>query len=350
MAETALRVTRCPRPPALPVEEALGRRLAREWLAALDGGGRDTAGPAGGILGPGAAERVVLTDIASRLVSILFGTPFEPEAAELAGRTLVAAGFTGADVLGRSLRVLMLWLPSALEGGTAGLPLHLPQPLTADLTQRLAAVTGAFADGYARGLRDRAVAEQEILRRAELDAERLLSRQLRHQAMHDPLTGLPNRTAIFGRLAAALAAEPGSRVGLCFLDLDGFKEVNDTRGHAAGDQLLAVIAERFARVARARGAVAARIGGDEFIVLAERSPGLDGMIALASALLAEARRPVALPAGVVNVSTCAGVVDRPAGTTAESVVADADAALYEAKARGAGRWSAYSPARSRAAM
>lgn len=350
MAETALHVTRQPCYPAHPVDAVLAPRLAREWLVALDCGRRATAGPPGDILGNGTTERIVLADIASRLVSILFGTPFEPEAAELAGRALVAAGFTDADVLGRSLRVLMLWLPSELEGDAAGLPAHLRRPLAARLSRRLADITGAFADGYARGLRDRAVAEQESLRRAELDAERVLSRQLRHQVMHDPLTGLPNRTAIFGRLAEALSSGPGTRVGLCYLDLDGFKAVNDTQGHAAGDRLLAVIAERFGRIARVRGAVAARIGGDEFIVLAERSPGLDGMITLASELLAEARRPVALPAGVVSVSTCVGVVDRPAGTTAETVVADADAALYEAKSHGPGRWSAYSPLRSRAAM
>lgn len=350
MAETAMRVTRHPRPPVLPAEAPLAPRLAREWLAAL-GRGHAVAGPPGDILGTLTAERIVLTDIAARLVSILFGTPFEPEAAELAGRAMVAAGFTDGDVLGQSLRVLMLWLPSAIERGAAEAPASPACPLAGGvLTRRLADVAGAFADGYAHGLRDRAVAEQEILRRAELDAERLLSRQLRHQAMHDPLTGLPNRTAIFGRLAAALASEPGTRVGLCYLDLDGFKTVNDTHGHAAGDRLLAVIAERFGRAARARGAVAARIGGDEFIVLAERSPGLDGMVALASALLAEARRPVALPAGVVTVSTCVGVVDKPAGTTADAVVAAADAALYEAKSRGPNQWSVYSRTQSRAAM
>lgn len=349
MAETAMRVTRRPRPPVLPAEATLAPRLAREWLAALDGG-QAAAGPPGDILGTMTTERIVLTDIAGRLVSVLFGTPFEPEAAELAGRAMVAAGFTDGDVLGQSLRVLMLWLPSAIEGGAAGVPAGLSYPLAGGLTRRLADVTGAFADGYARGLRDRAVAEQETLRRAELNAERLLSSQLRHQALHDPLTGLPNRTAILGRLAAALASEPGTRVGLCYLDLDGFKTVNDTQGHAAGDRLLAVIAERFGRAARARGAVAARIGGDEFLVVAERSPGLDGMVALASALLAEARRPVALPAGVVTVSTCVGVVDKPAGTTADAVVAAADAALYEAKSRGPNRWSVYSRTQSSAAI
>ena len=338
MAETALQQTR----PlysvvrVLPAEEARGTqvpRLVREWLAALDDGGRlAAAGRPGEIPGDDTAERIILTDIASRLVSILVGTPFQPESAALAGRALVTAGFTGADALGRSLPVLMLWLPAALDRDTA------PDRETGDLAARVAEVTGAFADGYARALRDLAVAEAESLRRAELEAERLLSRQLRHQATHDLLTGLPNRAEVLTRLSAAVAG--GRRIGLCYLDLDGFKAVNDSHGHAAGDRLLIAVAERISRVARRHGAVAARFGGDEFVVLAENSPGLSGMIALAAGVLAEARRPIALSRGVVSVSACAGIVDRAvAGDTAESVVADADAALYAAKSRGPGRWS-----------
>lgn len=339
MAETALRETRRPRTgvhPGFPggtAEGALAPRLAREWLAALAGEGRmDAERQPSEILGDGATERIILTDLASRLVSILFAGSFEPEAAALVGRALVTAGFTGADVLGRSLTVLMLWLPADASERAD------------DLGSRVAEVTGAFADGYARALRDRAIAEHECLRRAELDAERALSRQLRHQATHDPLTGLPNRTAVFTRLSAALSADPGAQVGLCYLDLDGFKGVNDSHGHAAGDQLLTAVAGRFGRVAREHGAVAARIGGDEFVVLAESSPGLTGMITLAVGLLAEARRPVALSEGVVRVSACAGIADAiTAEITAESVVAAADAALYQAKSRGADRWSVAGP-------
>lgn len=336
MAETALRETR----PLLelsryPAGDALAQRLAGEWLAALGSEGqRAGAGSSGGLLDDDISGRIVLTDLASRLLSILFATPFEPEAAALAGGGLVAAGFTGADVLGNSLRVLMLWLPTVLAGGAAA--------YGTALASRMAEVTGAFADGYARALRDRAVAETDSLRRAELDAERVVSSRLRHQATHDPLTGLPNRAAVFARLSAALSAGPGARVGLCYLDLDGFKGVNDSFGHAAGDQLLTVVAERIGRVAGQRGAVAARIGGDEFVVLAERSRGLTGMIMLAVGIQAEARRPVALPGGVVSVSACAGIVDCAAGgSTAESVVGAADAALYEAKSRGADRWAVH---------
>jgi len=96
-------------------------------------------------------------------------------------------------------------------------------------------------------------------------ARRYLNQTLMHQATHDPLTGLPNRTALISRLSAAKG-----RVGVCYIDLDGFKEINDKHGHDAGDTLLRVIAERIGRVATDQGALAARIGGDEFLVLANR--------------------------------------------------------------------------------
>ena len=334
MAETALQETDRPRPSVVPIESrlhTLASRLALAWLDALDDSAESRvpeAGrkPAGEWLALDTPDRIVLTDLASSLVSILFGTPFEPEMSEATGRALVAADFTGADVLGRSLRVLMLRLPM-LARALPGVP--------ADLEHRLAEVTGALANGYVSALRDRTLAEQEAARRAELDAERVLSRRLLHQATHDPLTGLPNRAAAFGRLSAALTGGFGARVGLCYLDLDGFKAINDRHGHAAGDQLLVAVAERIGQVARAHGAVAARIGGDEFV-------------ALAADLLAEIRRPVALAAALVSVSGCVGIVDRPAvGTSVESVVADADTALYEAKSRG-GCWSVYQPPRQRA--
>ena len=347
MAETALQETDRPRPSVVPIESrlhTLASRLALAWLDALDDSAESRvpeAGrkPAGEWLALDTPDRIVLTDLAFSLVSILFGTPFEPETAEATGRALVAADFTGADVLGRSLRVLMLRLPM-LTRALPGVP--------ADLEHRLAEVTGALANGYVSALRDRTLAEQEAARRAELDAERVLSRRLLHQATHDPLTGLPNRAAAFGRLSAALTGGFGARVGLCYLDLDGFKAINDRHGHAAGDQLLVAVAERIGQVARAHGAVAARIGGDEFVALAENSPGLPGMIALAADIIAEIRRPIALAAGLVSVSACVGIVDRPAvGTSVESVVADADTALYEAKSRG-GCWSVYQPPRQRA--
>jgi diguanylate cyclase len=360
MAETALPDTERLRPSVHPIGPRIPRgmpdaaanisdRLALAWLAALasDGGRRaEVADPAAELPPQDSTERIVLTHQSARLVSAVFGMPFDPDAAGQAGRALVALGFTGADVLRRSLRVLMLRLPMLIRTlpGT-GLP-----GVAADLEHRLAEVTGAFANGYVSALHERTLAEQESIRRAELDAERAARLRLLHLATHDQLTGLLNRAAMFSKLSVALrTAGPGDRVGLCYLDLDGFKAVNDRHGHRAGDQLLVALAERIRRVARCHSAIAARIGGDEFVVLAETSPGLPGMIALATDILAEARRPVALTAGLARVSACAGIVDRPAaGVTAESLVADADSALYEAKSSGGGRWMVHQPPRQRA--
>jgi diguanylate cyclase (GGDEF)-like protein len=228
--------------------------------------------------------------------------------------------------------------------------LRLPELLLQDVLAEAAVVTGlegrvaevteALANGYVRALRDRTLAEQESIRRAELDAQRIISDQLRHQATHDPLTGLPNRADIFGRLAVALEAGRDTSAGLCYLDLDGFKAVNDKYGHEAGDELLVMVAKRIGETARAHGALAGRIGGDEFVVVAEASPGIPGMIALAQGILDAVNRPIQLRAGRVCVSACVGIAECAAGSPrAATLIADADAALYRAKSRGPGWWA-----------
>lgn len=340
----------------IPVPVPPQAQLARMWLDALAVSGDEAPPIAGDIPMDMRSARRFLTRQSAALVSILLGSPFRPRQAAAVGHALVKADFVGADVLGRSLRVLILRLPALLAATAYADAAHAGAAgAVADLEQRVAAVTEALANGYVRALRDRTMAEQESIRRAELDAERIISEQLRRQALHDPLTGLPNRTAAFDRLSAALAAPdggPGSRgarVGLCYLDLDDFKAVNDRYGHDAGDELLVSVAERIGRVAREQGALAARIGGDEFIVLSEPSPGERGMIALAAAILAEVRRPVSLRIGWVGISACAGVVECAAGAPgAATMVADADAALYQAKSQGPGRWAVFGSARRQA--
>lgn len=326
----------------IPVPVAPEAQLARMWLSALAVTGNDaTRGDCAFPMDMVSARRF-LTRQSATLVSILLGSPFRPRQAAGVGHTLVMANFVGADVLGRSLRVLMLRLPELLAAAVRADRMHVGA--AGDVEQRVAAVTEALANGYVRALRDRTLAEQAAIRRAELDAARIISEQLRHQALHDPLTGLPNRAAAFDRLSAALATG-GGRIGLCYLDLDGFKEINDQYGHDAGDELLVAVSERIGQVARDQGALAARIGGDEFIVLAEPSPGERGMVALAAAILAEVRRPVPLRTGWIGVSACAGVVECATGSpAAATVVADADAALYQAKSQGPGRWVVFGSA------
>jgi diguanylate cyclase (GGDEF)-like protein len=328
-------------PPAPRGTDAVSQ-LAGAWLTALRVNGDLPSRGHDGIPMDQATACRILTEQSAQLIFILLGTPFQPARAAAVGHVLVRADFAGADVLGRSLRVLLLRLPE-LIAGYAGLPYGL-----GDLEQRVAAVTEALANGYVRALRDRTLAEQESIRRAELDAQRIISERLRHQATHDPLTGLENRMAVSGRLARAARAgkaRGGTRIGLCYLDLDGFKAINDRHGHEAGDELLVTVAERIERVARRYGAMAGRIGGDEFVVLAESSPGVAGMISLASDILAQVSRPMALRIGRVGVSACAGIADSAAASPgAATIVADADAALYRAKSRGPGHWAVFHPA------
>jgi diguanylate cyclase (GGDEF)-like protein len=338
MAETAVMA------PSV-ADAALAAQLARVWLTAL--GVSENEKPAGrddlpiGSRFPTdmetASARAFFAEQSAALLSILLGEPFRPRWAAAVGHALVKADFVGADVLGRSLRVLMLRLPEAL--------LRTGPGRLADahyLDRRVAAVTEALANGYVRALRDRTLAEQESIRHAELDAQRLITDRLRHQATHDPLTGLPNRAAVFGRLADALQAGPDTSVGLMYLDLDGFKGINDRHGHEAGDELLVTVARRIGELAAARGAVAGRIGGDEFVVVAEVSPGIPGMTALAAGIIGAVSRPIPLRIGPVRVSACAGIAECAAGSpAAATITADADAALYQAKARGPGKWAVH---------
>jgi diguanylate cyclase (GGDEF)-like protein/PAS domain S-box-containing protein len=167
--------------------------------------------------------------------------------------------------------------------------------------------------------------------------------QLRHQATHDPLTHLPNRTVFFDRLNAALAdPDPRARIGVCYLDLDGFKAVNDTLGHDAGDELLRTVASRLADGLVGHGHVVARMGGDEFVVLVEDPATQDDLIAVAQAALETVRQPVHLDGHVLTVSASIGVVERAVGgTTAAELMKAADTTLYWAKSDGRNRWALF---------
>jgi diguanylate cyclase (GGDEF)-like protein len=316
--------------------------LARMWLTALTVGGDERPADADEFPMDITSARTFLTAQSASLVSIVLGHPFRPRQAAAVGHALVKADFVSADVLGRSLRVLIIRLPELLRQHAFALA-----PAVTGIDGRVAEVTEALANGYVRALRDRTLAEQESIRRAEVDAQRIISDQLRHQATHDPLTGLPNRTAIYGKLAAALESGMDSSTGLCYLDLDGFKAINDRFGHGAGDELLVTVARRIGETARRHGAVAGRIGGDEFVVVAEVSPGLGGMVALATGILGEVSRPIPLRVGWVGISACAGIAECAAGSPASAtLIADADTALYQAKSSGPGSWAVCGTARS----
>jgi diguanylate cyclase (GGDEF)-like protein len=156
-------------------------------------------------------------------------------------------------------------------------------------------------------------------------------RTIRHQAEHDSLTGLANRALFNSSLATALE-ERGSRpVGVLLLDLNRFKEVNDTLGHAAGDALLKVVAERIEGVAGSEVLVA-RLGGDEFALLITRNAGLGAVVSLAEKVGEACREPVSLGELTVPVSASIGVVLAPLhGDEAGALMRRADIAMYDAK-------------------
>ncbi|MFC7791978.1 putative bifunctional diguanylate cyclase/phosphodiesterase [Streptomyces cinereoruber] len=208
-----------------------------------------------------------------------------------------------------------------------------------------------------------------LLSIADISDRRELQARLRHLQMHDPVTRLPNRTLFFERLAAALE-EPAAprephesyesygygrtgRIGLCYIDLDGFKAVNDTLGHRVGDRLLAAVAGRLTECAdsdgytRGGGHLVARLGGDEFAILVEDSTGTEQLTDLARSVLDALQEPFDLAGQRLSVSASIGVVERSGrGTTATALMQAADTTLYWAKADGKARWTLFDPERN----
>ncbi|MFE0374804.1 putative bifunctional diguanylate cyclase/phosphodiesterase [Streptomyces inhibens] len=202
--------------------------------------------------------------------------------------------------------------------------------------------------------------ERMLLSVADISDRHDLLARLRHLQMHDPVTRLPNRALFFERLSTALetaAFEPSGtgRIGLCYLDLDGFKAVNDTLGHRVGDRLLSAVAQRLMRCAESaadRGAgrgghLVARLGGDEFALLVEDSTGTEQLAELAQCVLDALQRPFDLAGQRLSVSASIGVVERAAtGTTATGLMQAADTTLYWAKEDGKARWTLFDPERN----
>ena len=171
-----------------------------------------------------------------------------------------------------------------------------------------------------------------------------LEDQLRHQALHDPLTGLPNRVLFVDRLAHALVRrhDHGGELAVLFVDLDDFKSINDTLGHAAGDDLLELVARRMPGVLRAED-TACRMGGDEFAFLLEGADREHAEI-VARRILDALAEPFALGERAVTLSASIGIATRPiavdtamSADVADQILRDADTAMYAAKALGKGR-------------
>jgi len=196
--------------------------------------------------------------------------------------------------------------------------------------------------------------EREIARLAHDQAERMTDLQdaqaaLTELATHDPLTGLPNRALLLERIDEALARSEltGELTAVLFVDLDRFKDVNDTHGHTVGDAVLRRVAERLRSTIRSMDTVA-RIGGDEFVVLAPDIKGLPHGVEIATRLVtAVSRRPDGVE-GSQHVAASVGIAISVGGSgTAETLVDEADAAMYHAKSLGGRRVAVFDAALGR---
>ena len=171
-----------------------------------------------------------------------------------------------------------------------------------------------------------------------------LEAKLQHDAMHDPLTGLPNRALFMDRLGLAFsrrARRHGLNCGVLFVDLDNFKEINDTLGHAAGDELLMSIAERLRSALRPQD-TAARLGGDEFGVLVENIQSIHDAEIIANRIVGAMNRPFKVLGRSVHSGVSVGVaVAGPDQITPELLIRDADYAMYRAKQEGGGRFEVF---------
>jgi diguanylate cyclase (GGDEF)-like protein/PAS domain S-box-containing protein len=201
-----------------------------------------------------------------------------------------------------------------------------------------AIATNLLAHPHVRGL---------LISCRDITARKLLEEQLAQRAFRDPLTMLANRTTFIERLAHALTAvdERRARVAVLFLDLDGFKAVNDSLGHAPGDRLLIAVARRLLSSVRA-GTTVARFGGDEFAVLIEHLDRPADALRLADRIIAALRAPFSLDGREVYVSASIGIAHSlTAGDSArpEELMRQADIAMYQAKAAGRARALIFEP-------
>ncbi|MCI3950175.1 MAG: Diguanylate cyclase/phosphodiesterase (modular protein), partial [Acidimicrobiales bacterium] len=180
----------------------------------------------------------------------------------------------------------------------------------------------------------------------DVTARKTAEEELAHRAFHDSLTGLPNRALFRNRVDHALdrSARSASDPAIVYVDLDGFKAVNDSLGHDAGDEVLQEVARRLETVVRS-GDTVARLGGDEFAVLVEQGSAPPQEVAVIGDRILEAlRHPIEVAGRRVAVGASLGIAVGDGDTTGTALLRNADIAMYRAKSGGKGRWVRYEPA------
>ena len=219
-----------------------------------------------------------------------------------------------------------------------------PQPPPVRVRMRHADGSWRFVETAGNNLLDNAAVNGIALTTRDVSDRRELEVQLRHQAFHDSLTGLPNRALFMERVAQAQLsrAQADDAVGVVYIDLDNLKIVNDSAGHEAGDALLTTIASRLERSVRA-GDTAARLGGDEFALLLTSHDTAQDADAIAGRLLTDLSRPISIGGRQIRPGMSIGVATSDSLGGAKDLVRAADGAMYAAKKAGKGRVEVYQP-------
>jgi diguanylate cyclase (GGDEF)-like protein/PAS domain S-box-containing protein len=208
-----------------------------------------------------------------------------------------------------------------------------------------------FVENSVTNLLDEPTVHGLVVNARDVTERWALEEQLMHQAFHDPLTHLANRVLFLDRVSHALSRAPRRQyaVAVLFVDLDNFKTVNDSLGHAEGDRLLMEAARRLGCCVRS-GDTIARLGGDEFAVLVEDADELSDIVMVAERVTEALAQPFALEGKEVFVSASIGIASSTGAETTDDLLRNADVAMYIAKTRGKGRYVLFEPHMHAAAL
>jgi diguanylate cyclase (GGDEF)-like protein len=293
-----------------------------------------------------AYARGVLGEALRRIVAALVADEFDPRVGASVGRYLVANHISSPRSLGDSINLL---------GSRVLDELGIRTPTT---QLRLAALLGQFATGFTEGLRDGALTAAEDINRAERaawrDQQQRMYKRLQYALLHDQVTGLPNRAQFTSWLDERLAEAPADgRLGICLLNLDRFKAINDSIGTEKADELLVAVANRLRPQASRYGLFLAHLGGDTFAVGVEGTTGSDDVAKVADRALRTLDDPVRLDGMQIPITASAGIVERAAfGGQAVELIRAADISVGWAKldqgGRRGGRWALFDERRNAA--
>ena len=259
-------------------------------------------------------------------------------------------GFTAEEAVGRGLRELIV--PEVRRQQSVRLGKAVDQFGFASLDAVRRNKNGELVD-VAIEVRPLMVSGEKaayVFTFRDIGERKRVEARLQHDALHDPLTGLPNRALFLDRLSLAFARRPvagfstrrrSQNCGMLFLDLDHFKEINDSLGHAAGDEVLRAVAERLRSALRPQD-TAARLGGDEFAILVENILSVADIEIVASRILREMEREFEVGGRSLHVGASVGVaIAGPDHVAPELLIRDADFAMYCAKQAGGGRFEIF---------